>query len=84
MAKEFHVFTSTVYSSTSDSGRRINKFHVNDASTVDEANDRPSAAEFAVSILHDEDTQRTRAYKFCDYLNSLVSVMNDLEKEQAI
>jgi len=80
MANRYQVYISK----TPINHDRIARFSVNDGKTIAEANERPDAAIFHVSILHDEDTQRNRAHKLCDYLNSLVDVVNDIEKDQKI
>ena len=80
MANRYQVYLSK----TPLNPDRVARFSVNDGKTIADANERPDAAIFTVSILHDEDTQRNRAHKLCDYLNSLVDVVNDLEKEQTL
>lgn len=34
----------------------------------------PTAAEFKVSMRHDQETQRLRAHEYCDYLNKGIVV----------
>jgi len=84
MAREFKIYTSTYFTGHGETGRSIGKIHVNDAANEEEARHRPDVAVFPVSEAHDLETQRKRAYKFADYLNNIVAVMNDLEKDQAI
>ena len=55
---------------------------VSDAQDNDE--DRPDAVVFPISECYDAATQRKRAYKFCDYLNTLAQVMEELEDEQKL
>ena len=54
--------------------------------SVSERNDdeRPDAAIFPVNACYDAVTQRKRAFKFCNYLNTLAEVMADLENDQKI
>lgn len=73
-----------VYTSTDRATKKLEKYVVIDAEEISDAKDRPRVAEFPVSILHDEKTQGIRAEKFAEYLNSLVDIMNDLEKDQKI
>jgi len=39
------------------------------------------AATFPVNARYDQKTQFKRALKFCEYLNSIIDMTNDLEKE---
>ncbi len=85
MAREFRIYTSSYFTGKGPTGRAVGMIHVSDAANEKEAGDGwPDAARFPISDRYDEETQRKRAYKFADYLNSLVTVMNDLEQDQAI
>jgi hypothetical protein len=64
--------------------KEVTSMSVNNGLTPAEAEERPNAATFPVSVLFDEKTQGIRAQKFADYLNSLVDLQNDLEKDQTI
>lgn len=79
MAKKFIVCVLA-----SKTTNKIRGFTVNDGNNDKEITSRPDAAAFMISILYDENTQRIRATKFAKYLNDIVDINNDLEKDQAI
>lgn len=62
----------------------VTSYTVTDALTDEELELRPKIAIFPISLLCDEHTQSKRAHKFADYLNSIVEITNDLEKDQKI
>lgn len=62
----------SVWISRRPSDKKITRFWVGDA-IIDtkEVDERPSAAEFPVSVLYDEETQRENALRYAEYLNKL-------------
>jgi hypothetical protein len=63
--------TFKVATSRNKTTKTVTSFFVTDAHDDDELDARPKAAEFAVSLLYDEEVQGARAEAFTDYMNKL-------------
>lgn len=80
MAKLYEVYTQRGSYDTS----AVTAYILIQAATVDDAKKGIIAAQFPINAMYDKQTQLTRAEKFRDYLNKIVEMTNDLEKDQSI
>lgn len=80
MAKKYQVYTK--YSGNDKNN--ITGFVLIQADELGDAKKGLIAAEFPINHAYDKHTQEQRAEKFAEYLNKIVEMTNDLEKDQSI
>jgi RNase H-fold protein (predicted Holliday junction resolvase) len=80
MATKYSVYIRYV----NNDKKNITAYVLVQADTIEEANRTSVAVEFPINLVYDKKTQAQRADKMAEFLNKIVEMTNDLEKEQGI
>lgn len=80
MMRTFRVQRWT-WNKNADKGKegQVSNFRVSDKYAHETDKERPWVADFEVNAIHDEASQKIRADKLCEYLNSVNEKMNIYE-----